>query len=422
MTQQVSPNTFTTCLHILVIFASGVPTLGPTLLDNNMARTLQQLLVVDQVSSTAGHPSTSKELATVTDTIEIIPRSPQELYEITCLVSELLPALPGDGVFAVDALLCSPGTIVRDPVVWQWQDDRGTWHTYGYNDCRLLEGAFLAGEGEIVLSSPGNKQFTVNLTSKHEIREESGTARPVQRLLTSQLSGGEASKEDVVDGKEETRGKLSAELTRILFPVLLEIYSASAGPGVRHAALQAMLRMVVHTEASLLDQVLNPPFLSSQVAAMLSSQDLKIIVSALQLSETLLTKLPEQFSVHFRREGVLHQVQKLTDPDYSINSNESSLDSSLNMSWSHSSPSSHQHSGHGRSWTIAGSSFANMFPENLRQRSSRESDAAGAGSQETPHHNMRLSDMLKRKRVSSRKSSRKSTGATRDETSPGRMM
>ena len=51
-------------------------------------------------------------------------------------VSELLPPLPGDGVFAVDALLCGPGTIVKDPVVWQWQDDRGTWHTYGYNDCR----------------------------------------------------------------------------------------------------------------------------------------------------------------------------------------------------------------------------------------------------------------------------------------------
>ena len=159
---------------------------------------------------------------------------------------------------------------------------------------------------------------------------------------------------------------------------------------------------------------------------MLSSQDLKIIVSALQLSETLLTKLPDQFSVHFRREGVLHQVQKLTDPDYSISGNESSLDSSLNMSWSHSSSSPH-HPGHGRSWTIAGTSFANMFPENLRQRSSR----GGAAEAETPGasggqsggqdggSNMRLSDMLKRKRVSSRKSSRKSTGASRDETSQG---
>ena len=78
MTQQVSPNTFTTCLHILVIFASGVPTLGQTLVDHNMARTLQQLLVVDTVA-VAG---SSKEPDTV---IEIIPRSPQELYEITSL-------------------------------------------------------------------------------------------------------------------------------------------------------------------------------------------------------------------------------------------------------------------------------------------------------------------------------------------------
>ena len=109
----------------------------------------------------------------------------------------------------------------------------------------------------------------------------------------------------------------------------------------------------------------------------------------------------------------MHQVQKLTDPDYSISGSEISLDGSLNMSWSHTSPASHGPR-HGRSWTIAGPSFANMFPENLRQRTSREQDSSQASGQETPQHNMRLSDMLKRKRVSSRKSSRKSTGATRE--------
>ena len=126
-----------------------------------MAKTLQQLLVVDTVGM-AGSSRTKDP-----ESIEIIPRSLQELYDITILMSELLPGLPSDSVFAVDALLCSPGTIVKDPVVWQWQDDRGTWHTYGYNDCRMLEGAFLAGEGEISLASagPGNKQFTVNLTN-----------------------------------------------------------------------------------------------------------------------------------------------------------------------------------------------------------------------------------------------------------------
>ena len=123
-----------------------------------------------------------------------------------------------------------------------------------------------------------------------------------------------ADDEGAAEGEDDERIRLAAELTRILFPVLLEIYSASAGPGVRHAALQAMLRMVVSSEAELLAGVLQPAFLASQVAAMLSSQDLKIIVAALQLSETLLAKLPDLFSVHFRREGVLHQVQKLTDP------------------------------------------------------------------------------------------------------------
>ena len=228
------------------------------------------------------------------------------------------------------------------------------------------------------------------LTSRHEIREESGTARPIQRLLTSQLSG------TCVESnpEEEQRKQLAAELTKILFPVLLEIYSASAGPGVRHAALQAMLRMVVHTESELLMEVLNPAFLSSQVAAMLSSQDLKIIVSALQLSEMLLTKLPDQFSVHFRREGVLHQVQKLTDPDYSISGNEGVLEGSLNMSWAGNNSGSVP----GRSWTIAGSSFANMFPEHLRQRSREEGGSSRESPDSTPHPPMRLSDMLKRKR------------------------
>ena len=70
-----------------------------------MAQTLQKLLVLE----TENISSSSKD----SESIDIIPRSPQEMYEITCLVSELLPTLPGDGVFAVDALLCSPGTIVK---------------------------------------------------------------------------------------------------------------------------------------------------------------------------------------------------------------------------------------------------------------------------------------------------------------------
>ena len=57
-----------------------------------------------------------------------------------------------DGIFAVDALLAKPGAYIRDPVLWQWQDDKGNWHTYGYNDCRVIEAAHVAGKKSLLFS------------------------------------------------------------------------------------------------------------------------------------------------------------------------------------------------------------------------------------------------------------------------------
>ena len=57
---------------------------------------------------------------------------------------------------------------------------------------------------------------------------------------------------------------------------------------------------------------------------MLSSLDLKIIVGALQMADLLMHKLPEVFSIYFRREGVMHQIKRLCDPETTIGSNPSS--------------------------------------------------------------------------------------------------
>lgn len=43
----------------------------------------------------------------------------------------------------------------------------------------------------------------------------------------------------------------------------------------------------------------------SHIASMLSSQDLKIVVGSLQMAEILMQKLPDIFSVYFRREGAV---------------------------------------------------------------------------------------------------------------------
>ena len=529
----VSSNTFVTVLHILVIMASHGSAVGPMLLKKEIGTTLRQLLVktrshgsytgsttpirrgqslastsaqahdlfdrssssmmseqlgatgssteMQQCPAAASKSSvaaSTKDIIESNKFIELTQRNPQELYEITSLVAELMPPLPADGIFAVDALLVRPGAYIRDPVLWQWQDDKGNWHTYGYNDCRLIEAAHVAGEEEATLSGSG-KSFVLNLSSMHEIREDSGTARPIQRKLTSQLQQSSGmSNSGVSDlSKSESNAekakkehdehlRLTADLTRLLLPVLLEVYSTSAGPGVRHSCIQAFLRMIYHSSTELLLEVVSVSAVSSQIAGMLSSGDLKIIVGALQLSEILLQKMPEEFGVHFRREGVLHQVQKLTDPDNPISvssynespltsssawSTATSLTTATNYSYSSSHPpipgmQTSSGGGHsGRTWTVAGSSFTNMFPDQLRvskrreESSSTSPDTSGVTTQasvplssiqslttasNSSSHSaapLRLSDMLKRKRVSRRSSGRKgrySTGSNVPESMP----
>jgi E3 ubiquitin-protein ligase TRIP12 len=116
---------------------------------------------------------------------------------------------------------------------------------------------------------------------------------------------------------KEERG-LAAEFIKNLFSVLYEVYSSSAGPAVRYKCLRALLRMVYFANADLLRDVLKNQIVSSHIAGMMASNDVRIVVGALQMAEILMTKLPEVFGVHFRREGVMHQINQLADPMHPI--------------------------------------------------------------------------------------------------------
>ena len=43
----------------------------------------------------------------------------------------------------------------------------------------------------------------------------------------------------------------------------------------------------------------------SHIAAMMASQDIRVVVGAIQMAHILMQKLPDVFSVYFRREGTL---------------------------------------------------------------------------------------------------------------------
>lgn len=73
--------------------------------------------------------------------------------------------------------------------------------------------------------------------------------------------------------------------------------------------------MVYYANSELLRDVLKNQVVSSHIAGMMASSDLRIVVGALQMAEILMNKLPDEFGVHFRREGVLHQINRLADPE-----------------------------------------------------------------------------------------------------------
>lgn len=251
--------------------------------------------------------------------IELVNRSPQELFEITSLIGELMPRLPSDGIFSVDNLLTRQTGVQSETILWQWKDDRGLWHPYSGIDNRIIEAAHQSGEDEISLSTMG-RTYVIDFNSMQQINEETGTSRAVQRRINCaiDISNISHSMSRVADPRADSLEKepeMASAFVKSLFNVLYEVYSSSAGPAVRHKCLKALLRIIYYASNDLLRSVLRNQAVSSHIATMLASPDLKIVVGATQMANILMEKLPHVFAIYFRREGVIHQIQKLAKGD-----------------------------------------------------------------------------------------------------------
>ncbi|XP_068628834.1 E3 ubiquitin-protein ligase TRIP12 [Battus philenor] len=292
----ISGGTFITVLRLLWVMCAACPQLALALHQRSIADTLLCLLTGSTLHQ---------------EQVELIPRLPQELYEITCLIGELMPRLPTDGIFAVDAHLDRPWSASADRAAhWQWRDDRGVWRSYSWAESRALEAGASGGEEEVCLTTLG-RSYTVDLTAMQQLNDHTGTARPVQRVAPAPLST-DASAASAPDPRI-AMVRCNPSLVRALLAVLHEVYWSSAGPAVRSQALKAILRCVYYADAPLLRQVLKMQVISSHIAGMMASSDLRIVVGSLQLGEILMQRLPEEMGAQFRREGVLHQVAQLAE-------------------------------------------------------------------------------------------------------------
>ena len=119
-----SVGNFITVLRMLSVISNHCSDLATLLLQQNIAFTISYLL--------------TGSLDVRLDDVELVPRSPQELFEITSLIEELMPPLPNDGIFSVDSLL-DRSSSQQETVQWEWRDERQSCHPFSTIDSRIIE-------------------------------------------------------------------------------------------------------------------------------------------------------------------------------------------------------------------------------------------------------------------------------------------
>ncbi|XP_059549506.1 probable E3 ubiquitin-protein ligase DTX2 isoform X5 [Myotis daubentonii] len=85
-------------------------------------------------------------------------------------------------------------------VVWEWQDEMGTWHPYSATVCNYIEQQFVQQKGQrfglgslahsipLGQADPSLAPYIIDLPSWTQFRQDTGTMRAVRRHLFSQLS------------------------------------------------------------------------------------------------------------------------------------------------------------------------------------------------------------------------------------------
>lgn len=91
----------------------------------------------------------------------------------------------------------------------------------------------------------------------------------------------------------------------------LQVYSSTVMPCVRARCLGTITKLLAVGSPQQLEQVLADLPISSFVASLLTSRDLKAQAAAIQMAEILMAKLPQVFTGFFVKEGVAHALEQL---------------------------------------------------------------------------------------------------------------
>lgn len=244
----ISPQVFSSLMQFLSMVAKSSPTLRLQLLNENIIDILFHIL-------TGSAPPPAEDYQSTIVVSSIATKSNNSIFEILDILVGLLPDLPTDGVFNM-----------KTPV------------------------ALDANSGEAPIASrTRSSDSRRNSEESHEITvaDESTT------LWTK-------------------RPQIAQRICQIMVPTMFEVYSSTVNLQIRQVVMTTLLKIVHFSDTDVLQHVLVSIPLAGFIAGVLAQKEhSSLLISALQLAELLLSKLPQLYATHFETEGVMFEISRL---------------------------------------------------------------------------------------------------------------
>lgn len=301
---KISDNIFSAILKSFTNIGRSSPEVATNLLDAGLADTVYGILIGQTPPDIPDEHDLALELIGNSSIITqaLMRKDRSQIQQAIDLVVEVLPPLPKGGIF--DPRL-GKKAVNQPESPMKFEDE---------NPSNVTDSSVQPDERSDDPPPPPS-QSLVDEDSRPEV-----SARTLAVLVSQSSSQAkESSKEAAISHRIEllqaaSREHIVRRFNALLLPILLEVYGASVSFAIRLKALIAILKIAYFSKAEYLTRTLRPIPLASFLASILANRDQNsLVMYALQMVDLLLTKLPEDYHFFFRREGVMHEVNRLAD-------------------------------------------------------------------------------------------------------------
>ncbi|KAL8280298.1 hypothetical protein RQP46_007215 [Phenoliferia psychrophenolica] len=305
----IGAGTYTQILKMLSIAAKASPAVAMSQVELNIGSTLYHLLTgvaPSEFESDEGPQALPRKDASDDLVImqNLVQRPKEQIQETLGLVCELLPSLPKDGIFDSRAFSHRSSKSSASAAVKREELTPD------------LGGAPIASTSRANEPAPDPEEAIV----KMEVVDDAplaSTSAASSRVPKPRDLAKEASRESRLElfaAGGPARQLVVKRYYALLLPTLVDVYAASVNTQVRTKAVLGLLKIINFCDQEDLAFILKGVSMASFLAAILSSRDqAPLVTNALQLVELLLVKMPDAYQYFFRREGVMHEIERIAD-------------------------------------------------------------------------------------------------------------